>query len=76
MALESWFLVITSLAGNLLVVKKNVIGLWVWLISNVGWIIYDISIGAYSQAFLFVAYSFICVWGIIDWSKADAKNSA
>jgi hypothetical protein len=55
-------------------VKKNVIGQWLWAIANVGWISYDLYMGAYSQAFLFTVYLGMCVWGIIEWSK-DAKQT-
>lgn len=69
----SWVLVLTSLAGNYFVVKKNVIGQWLWAIANVGWIAFDLSIGAYSQAFLFVVYLGMCVWGIVVWTKDNQK---
>ena len=72
----SWILVVLSLAGNIFVVKKNVIGQWMWATSNLGWISYDLYIGAYSQAFLFVVYFGMCVWGIIAWSKDDKKVTA
>lgn len=42
---------------------------WLWAISNLGWITFDLWIGAYSQAFLFAVYFGMCVWGIIAWSK-------
>lgn len=71
----SWVLVVMSLAGNIFVNKKNVIGQWLWAVANVGWISYDLYIEAYSQAFLFSAYLVICIWGIIAWSRDD-KNAA
>lgn len=71
----SWILVILSLAGNIFVIKKNVLGQWLWATSNIGWIVFDLSIGAYSQAFLFLIYFAMCVWGIIAWSK-ESKASA
>lgn len=65
----SWILVALSLAGNFFVIKKNVAGQWLWGIANLGWIAFNIYIGAYSQAFLFAVYFGMCVWGIITWSK-------
>lgn len=67
----SWVLVVLSLAGNIFVVKKNVLGQWLWAISNVGWVAFNLSIQVYSQAFLFAVYLFICVWGIYSWTKSD-----
>jgi len=77
MSLEnlSWIFVFLSLAGNIFVVKKNVLGQWLWALSNLGWIAFDISIGAYSQAFLFTVYLGMCVWGIIAWTR-DTKQIA
>lgn len=65
----SWLFVFLSLLGNVFVIKKNVIGQWLWAASNLGWIAYDLWIGAHSQAFLFVVYFGMCVWGIIAWTK-------
>lgn len=69
----SWLMVAMSLIGNVFVIKKNVLGQWIWAVSNVGWVAYDISIGAYSQAFLFFVYLLLCIWGIYSWSR-DAKS--
>ena len=58
----SWILVVLSLTGNVFVIKKNVTGQWLWAVSNVGWIAYDVSIGAYAQAFLFTVYLSLCIY--------------
>ncbi|MCB1119286.1 MAG: nicotinamide mononucleotide transporter, partial [Chlamydiia bacterium] len=71
----SWLFVFLSLAGNVFIIKKNVIGQWMWAFSNLGWIVYDVSIGAYSQAFLFTVYFGMCVWGIISWTN-ESKEPA
>lgn len=65
----TWVLVVLSLTGNIFVIKKNVMGQWLWAISNIGWIVFNLSIGAYAQAFLFTVYFGMCVWGILAWSK-------
>ncbi len=72
----SWILVALSLAGNLFVIKKNVIGQWLWAISNLGWISFNLYIGAHSAAFLFTVYFGMCVWGIISWSRDEKAESA
>lgn len=71
----SWILVALSLAGNYFVIKKNVLGQWLWAIGNIGWIAFDLYMGAYSQAFLFTVYLGMCVWGIMLWTK-EAKEKA
>jgi nicotinamide riboside transporter PnuC len=71
----SWALVVLSLAGNVFVIKKNVLGQWLWAFSNIGWVIFDLYIGAYSQAFLFAVYLGLCIWGIIAWTKDQSKSA-
>lgn len=72
----TWILVFLSLAGNVFVVKKNVIGQWLWAISNVGWVAFNLYIGVYSQAFLFAVYLCICIWAIIAWTKDSQKAAS
>ena len=69
----SWVLVAMSLAGNIFVIQKNVMGQWLWAFANVGWIFFDLYKDAYSQAALFAAYLVLSIWGIIAWSKQDKK---
>lgn len=69
----TWFLVAMSLTGNVFVIKKNVLGQWLWAAANLGWVFYDLRKNAHSQAFLFSVYFAMCVWGIIVWSK-EKKN--
>lgn len=69
----SWVLVALSLAGNIFVNKKNVIGQWMWLIANIGWIGFNIYFGMYSQAVLFGCYFMLCCWGIWSWSQDSKK---
>ena len=70
----SWIFVSLSLIGNYYVIKKNVIGQWIWAFSNLGWIVFDLSIQAYSQAFLFTVYFVLCIWGIISWSHSKKEK--
>ena len=71
----SWILVALSLGGNIFVIKKNVIGQWLWAIANIGWVTHNVMIGSSSQAFLFAVYFALSVWGIIDWSRPRAVNA-
>ncbi len=70
----SWLLVLLSLAGNIFVIKKNVIGQLLCAVSNIGWIAFDLYIGAYSQAFLFGVYFILCIYGIYEWSKKPKEE--
>jgi hypothetical protein len=72
----SWILVALSLAGNYFVIQKNVLGQWLWALSNVGWVSYNLYIESYSQAFLFTIYFGMCTWGIISWTRSLRKEAA
>ncbi len=72
----SWGLVALSLIGNIFVIKKKALGQWLWAISNIGWVSYNLYLGAPAQAFLFTVYTGLCIWGIIAWSKTTAPEPA
>ena len=65
----TWFLVAASLIGNACINKQNIAGHWIWLFANAGWVWFDLSIGATSQATLFAVYMCMNVWGIYEWAK-------
>lgn len=69
-----WGFTALSLIGNLFIIKKSVKGYWLWIVANIGWIIYDFQIHAYSQAFLFSAYLILSVYGVWEWSKKSQEK--
>ncbi len=40
-----------------------------WLLTNSAWMLIDIRARLFSQAFLFLVYVGLSVWGIVRWSK-------
>lgn len=68
-------LILISILGTLLVNKKNVYGQWCWAVCNVGWFVYDINLGAYSQAVLAVIYLGMCFHGIYLWNNGEKEVS-
>lgn len=61
----------SSLLGNLFVAKKKKIGFYIWIASNILWIsvnLMSISINI-SQIFMYVVYTGINIYGIINWSE-------
>lgn len=70
----TWILVAMSLLGNYFVNKKNVAGQWIWILSNIGWVSFNVYIHNYPQATLFAIYSGMCAWGIWAWTK-EAKEA-
>lgn len=62
-----------SIAGGILNAYKKIICFPIWLIANLGWMIYDIHHGLWAQATLFAIYSLTCFYGTYQWSK-DGKR--
>jgi hypothetical protein len=46
----------------------------IWLFTNSAWFLYDVYIGAYWQATLFLVYVWLAVWGLIEWGKENKMN--
>lgn len=70
----TWILAIISLAGNVLNSNKIVYGFHVWIICNVGWLIYDISNSIYARACLDLIQTALCLYGIRTWTKKDGRG--
>lgn len=71
----SAILVILSLIGTFLNVKKNPWGFVFWLVSNTFWVVYDCMMGLYSQAFLFLVYDIFAAWGLWSWTRDKRKTT-
>ena len=71
----SWILVVLSLIGTVLNIKKSPLGFLFWLISNTFWVVYDGMMGLYSQAFLFFVYDLLAAWGLWEWTRAKRKST-
>lgn len=69
-----WFIVITGIIGQLLVIKKNVAGFWFWVASNISMAIASAFKGYYGMVVLYVFYIFMCFYGLKEWRKTDKAN--
>lgn len=59
-----------SLSGNLLINYKKKIGFWIWIASDISWIIVNfLGKPNYPQILMYIIYIIINVDGIIRWSK-------
>lgn len=65
----TWLLTIISLAGNFLNSTKRISGFYIWIVCNLGWLIYDIINGIYSRAVLDIVQTGFCILGIYEWRK-------
>jgi len=72
----TWLITAGSLLGAVLNARKSIKGFYIWVGANVAWVIYDFSIGEMSQAVLFLAYTGITIYGIMQWRKSDKNCSS
>ena len=66
-----WSILITiaSIIGTIANIYKKRWCFIIWLFTNGFWCIYDLTIGAYSQAILFAIYFGLAIHGLIKWRK-------
>ena len=61
--------IITALIGNWFIIKKNPIGYYYWILSNLGLIIHNLTIKQYLQAFLFFIFLVLAIYGLFTWRE-------
>lgn len=71
--IATWALAVISLIGTVLNVKKIKYCFYIWTVSNILWLTYDLYIGLYSRALLDVVHLGLALWGIYAWRKEDDK---
>ena len=69
--IAQWVLLVISLAGEYLIIKKNVVGFYIWLGVCVGWMIIDFIAGLYGQSASWILYIGVCIYGILEWNKEN-----
>lgn len=67
----TWIMTAISMFGSYLNSVKSIYCFYVWIIANILWIIYDVSIKLYSRAALDILQTILCVYGIINWRQCD-----
>lgn len=68
-----WILSGMTILGAILNSFKNRWGFIVWIIANVGWILFNIVTGTYSQIPVWIAMTVISIFGFARWSKEAHK---
>ncbi len=69
----TWILAVLSIIGVVLNIKKKRICFYIWTVTNASWMTVDFIKGIHAQSFLFLIYTGLAVWGIIEWKK-DIKK--
>ena len=69
LTIGTWGLAVLSLIGTALNVKKIKYCFYIWTVSNILWLAYDIYTGLFSRAVLDFVHLCFAVWGIVEWKK-------
>ena len=69
-----WIITLMAIAGVVLNVKRRIEGFYLWTISNIGFVVVDYYAGLNAQAVLFIVYTGLSIWGIIEWRKKDVSG--
>jgi nicotinamide riboside transporter PnuC len=64
-----WIATMMSIAGNIFVNRKNITGLYIWLVGSLIWVIIAIQNFNWAQVALFGVYTILNIEGIIKWRK-------
>lgn len=67
----TWILTVISLVGNYLNCRKIRICFIIWILCNIGWMIYDLHGRIYSRALLDLVQTAFSIYGYISWGKRD-----
>ncbi len=74
-AFTQTFLLVTGIAGQLLVAHKNSLGFWSWIASNIVLIGISLDQRMFGMAALYIFYTVMCFYSIWKWNK-DARLAA
>jgi nicotinamide riboside transporter PnuC len=63
----TWIVAILSLIGVVLNVRQDRRCFYLWIVTNSAWTAVDFSRGLYAQAFMFLVYLGLAIWGLYSW---------
>ena len=66
------FILVTGVAGQVLVAHRNLKGFYWWLACNIAALMVSVWSHLYGMAVLYVFYSIMCFYSIWKWQKLDA----
>ena len=76
MEIFAWILALLSIIGVVLNIRKKASGFVFYTIANIGWIIVNVKHEIYAQAFLFLVFTGLSIYGWWAWTfNKDKKNS-
>lgn len=69
-----WAVTVISLIGTILNIKKNNLCFYIWLITDIVWLLFDFHTGVYSRALLDLVQVCFAAWGAYEWSIKGKTN--
>ena len=67
----TWVLTASCILGAVLNAKKNIVGFYIWLPTNLAWAAVAWYNNLPAQSVLFIVYTVISIIGIINWRKTN-----
>lgn len=67
--MNAWVLVAISMVGTFFNARQQRVGFLFWIVGNVGWVAYSLSIAQTAQAVMFAVYLALAVYGWIQWGR-------
>lgn len=68
-----WIITVFSILGVVLNIYKNKYCFIIWAVTNFSWMCVDFYYKIYSQAFLFLVYFCLAIFGLIKWYREEKK---
>ena len=69
-----WMFTFLTLFGTILAVYKKWQCFLIFSVSNIYWFIYDLRLGAYAQAAVFVGFTAVNIIGVRKWVKEKKEK--
>jgi nicotinamide riboside transporter PnuC len=69
----TWGITLVSIIGTVANIYKKSWCFIIWLFTNFTWMMIDFRAGLYAQAFLFLIYFLLAVWGLYQWRIKDTE---
>lgn len=69
MTIVTWILSAISIVGTLRNAMGKVDGFYIWIVSNLGWLVAEIILKQWAQVPMWIVYTILSVVGIVMWKK-------
>lgn len=74
MTVFAWTMTLVSLVGVVLNIHRHQACFILWLVTNLSWVVIDLSYGIPAQAALQLVYAALSLWGLWKWSHDSGRT--